>query len=401
MDLLSTTKFKVLILVGLTLLSSFLLLFKLHEQPLQRWDEQTNLDVISHSAAVDDWWNLRLNNGYFWEKPPLYYYAGIAAYKFSQVLNLDPVLTLRLLTIVPALILVLLIYLFCRHKYGQKAALLGVGVLLSAPALWLMNPQGIFASHNLRSLDSDTLQLLMIVSGYILYDALSNRAHDQQYRSRNKLERRLMLLLIGISVVSGLGFMFKGLFGLLPIIIVIAGFVVKFLRRQESVKQLTAKLAYLLLPAALIILPWHVYMLVHFGGDFFNSYFGYHQLARGFSTLEGHSEPLLFYVQILLTPLFSGSLIPLLICLVGQFLLTRKLTINLPLVLIGLLMLGLAVMQTKLSWYSLYLYPFIALAVASSLRSTPKSRGKLTLMLILAVYIFVQLITIIAGLSSI
>ncbi|HTD55699.1 MAG TPA: glycosyltransferase family 39 protein [Silvibacterium sp.] len=51
---------------------------------------------------------------------------------------------------------------------------------------------------------------------------------------------------------------------------------------------------------ALLVLPWHLYMLHTFGGDFLHEYLGLHVITRATTQMEGHQTPWWFYGRVLL-----------------------------------------------------------------------------------------------------
>ncbi|MBV8673604.1 MAG: glycosyltransferase family 39 protein, partial [Acidobacteriaceae bacterium] len=51
---------------------------------------------------------------------------------------------------------------------------------------------------------------------------------------------------------------------------------------------------------AVIVLPWHLYMLHAFSGEFLREYLGLHVITRATSQMEGHTTPWWFYGRVLL-----------------------------------------------------------------------------------------------------
>ena len=51
---------------------------------------------------------------------------------------------------------------------------------------------------------------------------------------------------------------------------------------------------------ALLVLPWHLYMLHAFGGEFLREYLGLHVITRATTQMEGHTTPWWFYGRVLL-----------------------------------------------------------------------------------------------------
>ena len=317
----------------------------LSNSPLEFWDEATNVAVVKERANKADFWNLSYNSSSFWEKPPLYYWVNIVLAKFFLPVSLGQLLLqMRLVSLLAAIGTMLLTVFYLR---GNKYFVLVPLFFLAIPALWLMNPAGTFATHNFLSADADTLQIFFIMSGIVAV------------REFAKTKQQKFLLLVG--VFSGLAILTKGIFGFLPLIYLVLQL---FIGRANSVKEFAkAVLAFLL-----VSLPWHVYMVLAFGGNFFNEYVIYHQLSRGAASLEGHTGSLLFHSLLQLNPLFSGQL---LLILVLVFLLRKKLKPEPILWLYAITLLLISLVQTKLSWYGIYLYPLGVIIILQLFEKLP------------------------------
>lgn len=107
---------------------------------------------------------------------------------------------------------------------------------------------------------------------------------------------------------------------------------------------------------------WNVAQIQRYGDLFVQEHLGFHNLARISSTLEGHDGPPWYYLMVIV----KGTIPWVLFWPGGLWLAWRhRSTSQGRLVLAGnLLFLGLAsAMGTKLPWYIMPIYPFMALAV--------------------------------------
>jgi len=116
--------------------------------------------------------------------------------------------------------------------------------------------------------------------------------------------------------------------------------------------------------AALLIVPWHIYMVIRFGRDFWQVYFIEQVLRRAYQPIEYHFGGRLYYLKFLwgefgwklIFPIFGG------IYLVWDLFKKKKIDKSLSFLLVwGLLVFSLFTFsKTKLFWYILPLYPVLA-----------------------------------------
>jgi 4-amino-4-deoxy-L-arabinose transferase-like glycosyltransferase len=348
-------------------LVTLLAFYNLAAPDIQFWDEATNAQVVVESAQAGDWWNLRYQGDYFWEKPPLYYWAGVIGYKLAP--GLDPLLILRGLTALGTLLLAGSVAVWL----GKRRALVWLLLLAACPALWLFSNTGVLATHNFRSADGDVWQILFIVWGWLAVSAWNP--------SKNSYKTAAL-----VGLLSGLAWLIKGPLGALPLVLIFCKLSLLVYRKEIALKVWFLNLALAGSSWLAVILPWHLAMLFAFGDKFWQQYFLYHQLSRATSSLEGHIQPWSFFLGLLANPLYSGSL------LIGTALavsfsfaqtardLAKKL-LNIPelMVAFGLLILFSAA-GTKLSWYILPALVFALLGLTRLLSQLlPKNKNLATI----------------------
>ncbi len=359
-------------------------------QDIQFWDEATNLSVIAESAESSDWWNLKLFGGFFWEKPPLFYWLGIFLFKISSLifpsLATSPkavTILIRSVSLISGILFAVLIALFV-HKFRTKpktnprffkTLIVSFLVILAIPNLWQFNPDQVtLATHNFISADSDALQLLFILLGYFFSQKISKQN----------------AVLTGLF--SGAAFLLKGPFGLLPIVISVTEQMYMAIEKRHFSKKTLRFLLIQIFTALLLILPWYVFMSLQFGSSFLEENIIYHQLQRASSALEGHQKSPLFYIEFLLNPATSGILLMTAIAFgIRKFQLTKELLIGVFILIV------LSLVGTKLSWYCLYTYPFFLIYIISSLRDlkiSPLTKDSLLKTLLVSFVLIFQYIYI-------
>ncbi|KKP69247.1 hypothetical protein A2X44_02565 [candidate division CPR3 bacterium GWF2_35_18] len=346
-------KFLFILLIILSLLFCF---YKLGSPEIQRWDEGTNIKVVTESLNLENPLILKYEGKFFFEKPPLFYYLTMASVQILGANNFG----FRFISALSGFLIILLVFLIGKSLYSTKAGLISGFFLLTVTQLFISNPAGIFATHNFRSADSDSLQILfMLVAFYDFY---------QFYKQRKTLPY------FGI-IASSLAILIKGPLGLIPFISLILLLIInkeKPFPKKESL--------IILVLIALAIIPWHFMMYVKFDSQFINEYLHYHLFARGLTPLEGHGEPFWFYFQIMFSPYFFSTAILFFVSLIFLFMeknLLQEKSMQFLLLIICLFFSIITLTQTKLSWYLLPLYPFIAILSGGVLEKVAKKHQKI------------------------
>ncbi len=318
--LLTTDIFVILIL----LVCFLVLLLGINHPKIQTWDELTNIEVVVESPGL----NLMFGGSPFFEKPPLWYWlTGLLTSIFG-----NHTWVYRLPSVLSAIGIILTMYLFLKRKGSRTLAFAIAISFLLIPQNLITNHGGYFSSHTFKSADLDPLQIFLIFLSSILL--LSNRKYW-----------------ILSCALLGLAFLVKGP---LTIMFLCLNSFVYFKTSNDFNLKILFKGIMLFL---LIILPWHLYMISTFGSEFLNTYFGYHVVSRSTNQLEGHAQPVLFYLKIF----FDFDMNPfwllfLLAVVFGSF---RKLYLKYSFVVVVALVLLLSLVETKLAWYLLPVYPFM------------------------------------------
>ncbi|MBS1517194.1 MAG: glycosyltransferase family 39 protein [Bacteroidetes bacterium] len=241
-------------------LSLLLVLFKIHSlliTDIQPWDEgmyATRLLSIHLNGDFFDQYSHSVGKFYSASHPPLLIWAG---YFFTLIFGVHAIV-LKSFIFILSLLCILLILLLGRELFSLKIAFYS--------AL-------IFSSNIIFSVFSQRFQFdipytfLILLSFYFL--VLYTRTAKYKY-------------IIYIGIAFGACLMVKILVGFyIPIVIGISYF---FIKDKTNLK--IKDIAVLTAIGILIALPWHVYMLVHYGKEFTDYFLKYHIYDRAFIGVE-------------------------------------------------------------------------------------------------------------------
>jgi 4-amino-4-deoxy-L-arabinose transferase-like glycosyltransferase len=317
---------------------------------------------------------------YFFEKPPVFYWIGVGLYQISETFNLELVSLIRGINALFGFGIVLFSYLSIAKKN-----LLGRGLILigysSIPVLFLFSPAGTLATHNFRSADTDILQILLIVSCIFI---------AKSYK-RNSLTSAI------IGAISGLAILVKGPLGVIGIVLYLLITQKQFELNRDYLLNISRHAAISGFSMLAVILPWHLYMWLNFGQDFIQKYFLYHLVSRTTSALEGHNQPIYFYLKFIINPQNTG-IIP--FVLIGGILssLRNKIINKTFLSGVGLIII-FSILGTKISWYLLPIYPLLIIGGAEII-SLSWDQINSVLISLTGIYYLVCIIFIVIGILN-
>jgi len=312
------------------LLIAFVLIKDIKDRPVERWDEQTNIDVVRQSITDNEFY-LSYNQQPFFEKPPLWYYMTAIPVLYAG----DNMASFRIVSVISSLLIVLLTYLLVSRRSGPSMGMFSILAYLLIPQLYIVNPAGYFASHTFNSADLDALQIFFIIfSIFALF-----------------YEKKPSSLQIFLSCFSlALGYLTKGPFVFIPLLLN----TIYLKRIGLNLRGLLFYLGAFLIP----VLIWHLYMQFTFGNDFTLAYIDYHILQRSIIALEGHTEPIWFYIQLFFDPRLNLLALPIVTSVASSLRSGGKDHLKAYSLIFMLLVLILFTLTaTKLAWYILPLYP--------------------------------------------
>ncbi len=330
--------FTPILIVGLGLFFCF---YKLGDYSLHRWDEQTNKSVVEQINNSGNLLELKTENGYFFEKPPLWYILTAVTVKVIGTSNFS----LRFISALSGFLLVIGLSLFMLKEYSLKSAILTSLTFFSTVQLFFFSPGRFFSTHTFHSADLDSLQIMLIVFSLIGYS---------YYLKGSKKMGLVASFLTGLAVLT------KGPLGFTPLLLLFI-----FLLYKKKLSKYKTSLLEFFAITIIVIAPWYIFMTYKFGGSFIYEHFGYQIIDRILTPLEGHGASIWHYLYMLCTGKLAPSIIlilPLLYTQVKRFKKLDFLTWTSLVFVVGYFAL-ISVMQTKLAWYLLPLYPFIAILI--------------------------------------
>ncbi|MBN2016504.1 glycosyltransferase family 39 protein [Candidatus Dojkabacteria bacterium] len=373
---------KVVLTTILLALAIFFCFYKLSKPELETWDEYIYFGVIYDTVESRDHLILKKNNWYtfrkecpdlsedqassptctytkqtsdkFFEKPLLWFYLALISTKVFGINNFS----VRIISALSGLGIVALVFYLGWKMFSYKAGLVAAFSTLATRHLFLESSK-IFSTHSFRTADMDALQLLLIMLSFWSFWQSMRFTREKKYS---------LLALAGI--LTGLGLLTKGPFALIPLITFSLYQLLNY--KRAKIKQLLISFLIIIFTLLIITLPWHIYMHIRFGEEFWNSYIGYHVIKRGISSLEGHTEPWYFYITLLFRKdfFFSGELL-----LVSLAYLVKKYSASLVTINYSLFscliapfitLILITIIQTKISWYVFPAYPFMFLLIGKS-----------------------------------
>lgn len=332
-------------LLSLLVGSLFLWLIFLGNSPLRDWDEGTVAQVAREiwRAPVGSmrWLYPTLGGEPYHNKPPLIHLLIAWAYSIGGVNEW----TTRLPGAVLTALGVPLLYLVGRLLFNQIPA------LFAALAYLTMLP--VVRHGRLAMLDGTIITFFLL----LLFCLLKAR-QNQRYA-------------LGIGFCFGLITLTKGM-----IVLLLGGIVSLFIFANRQLTLLTNPYFGVgMLLGNTPAIAWYAAQWQHYGTSFLKINFQAQTFARLVQPVEGHSAPPWYYLIELLKYGF-----PWLLFLPGGFYLAwkKRYTTWGCLILIGTIVyLGtISLMRTKLPWYIMPVYPFLALAIGAELSEWQHHRFK-------------------------
>lgn len=331
-----------------------ILFVNIHNQKVEFWDEGTNAQVVYEIEKSIP--NLTLFSENFFEKPPLWYFATalfVKAFGFNE-------LSIRIVSILSALMVGVIIYYVLYKKYNLYSAAFGLFELTSIGHLFL-NSSTYFSTHSFRSADLDALHILFILLSFLFFwnyyekfFVITNLTFSKVKLVNYLFEKDLINIIIG-SVFALLAVLTKGPLGFLPIIVFV---IYKLIYDRSSIKIISIIIVLLIF---IVLLPWHLMMFVLHGSIFVEEYVLYTIFQRSITAIESHTQPAFYYFRLLIDPYFCSITAIYFVSLF--FSIKQKLyrsffhfSVSLTPILILILF---TTVQTKLAWYILPIYPFL------------------------------------------
>ncbi|HLP88784.1 MAG TPA: glycosyltransferase family 39 protein [Nostocaceae cyanobacterium] len=331
-------------LLGLMIASLILWLISLGNSPLRDWDEGTIAQVAREiwqaSPESMGWLYPTLGGEAYQNKPPLIHWLIAGAYSLGGVNEWSARLPGAILTALG----VPLLYLLGREIFNQT-----LPALFSALVYMTLLP--VVRHGRLAMLDG------AIITFFLLLLFCLFRARQQK------------IFALGVGICLGLITLIKGM-----IVLLLAGIVSLFILIDKRLDLLKNPHLWIgLIIGISLPLAWYLAQLQHYGDNFFTVNFQIQTFARLTESVEGNSGPPWFYLLEILKYGFPW----LLFWPGGIYLAVKKRRTTWGcLILVGTIIYfgTVSAMQTKLPWYVMPLYPFLALAIGAKLNDIWQNR---------------------------
>lgn len=319
--------------------AAFFFLWRLGENHLIEFDEAIYAVIAKNISQGGDWLTLTLRGSIPWfDKPPLYFWLSALSLKIFGLNSLPP----RLPSALFGIGTVALTFLFGRALFNRRVGLLA--------ALILSSTVGFLYYGRLGMVD---VALSFFLVGAALFFWRGQTA------PRNYLVMGLFL---------GLGLLTKNLLVLLVLPAMLLVIIQSFVRQPRRAPPPLFWVG--LLVALAVALPWHLYMFGRYGQPFLDTYFLYHTFSRLNQSLEGESAPLFWYLTVIRTQFRLWYLFLYPALLWGIFRVIGRKNYKAFVFLLTVLaavFLTFTFAQSKLIWFIIPIYPFLALLIAAFL----------------------------------
>jgi len=267
----SRSSLDILLLAGFC---GFLFLFGLSYFGLVGADEPRYAQVAREMLARHDWISPTFEGKPWLEKPPLYYWQAMVAFRLFGVSDWAA----RLPSAFDATLMVVAVYLFLRRLHP--------GFHLDG-ALIVASSAGVIGFARAASTDMPLTATF----------AIAMLAWYAWFETRLKSYLAVSYFFLALGVLA------KG-----PVAIVLAGLIVAgfaFARRERNLISQTLWFPGILLLAA-VVLPWYVLVQIR-NPNFFRIFILEHNLARFGTNLYHHPEPFWYYIPVTMIGLFPWT----------------------------------------------------------------------------------------------
>lgn len=239
--------------------------------PLLDPDEPVYGETAKEMIATGDFLSPRIYGAYWYDKPPLFYWLEVLSFSLFGVSEWSA----RFPSALCAAATVLYTYLAARRPFGEKTAAFGAFILASSLEMVLL------------ARSSVTDMALVLTLTVALFSFLR-----KEY--------------IPAYIACGFALLAKGPVGYgFPALIVALWLI---LQKKFTFRPIMALRWYWGIPLAFLVgLPWYVYMTVHHGSAFVDTFLGYHNITRFVAPEHAGQDKWWLYVPVLLAGFFPWA----------------------------------------------------------------------------------------------
>lgn len=326
-------------LLVLVLIAAVVFLYDLGGRPLEDWDEAIYAQVSKEIVQSGDWLTLHWGFQNWFEKPPLLMWTTAIFYRLFGVTEFWS----RAASAFSGIGVIALTYLLGKHLYSVRVGLFAGLILLTS-------------YHFVSFSRFGTTDVMLTLFTYLAIYAFIRQQQQEQH------ERAQICWYVACAACA-LAVLVKGAGGWIAPATIISALLFDW-RRFDTLR--TRHFWFGIILALIIVAPWHILMYFKHGQTFVAEYAGYHVLSRIATPLEGHAPGYLFYAGKLVDGFFPW-------CLLLPFAVISSVRENLRgesrsrlLLTLAALVFGVyTLVQSKLVWYIIPIYPALALLVAA------------------------------------
>jgi 4-amino-4-deoxy-L-arabinose transferase-like glycosyltransferase len=315
--------------------ASIVVLARLGDGSLVSWDEALYAQQAKEMARTGDWLTPTWSYQPWFHKGPLYFWVAAPLIRVFG----ETEFWVRLPSALCGIMLIMITYAIGKHLGGAMVAVLGALILLvNFGFLWYAR-------------SSYLAVMLTFLSFAALYSFL--RVRDDQ--------RWWYLLCVSLA----LAFMLKSVAVFIPIIPI----VLELALDRRSRLALRSRHVWLAIGVGgLIVVPWHAWMSLLYGREFWDVYAGVNVVGRATRALEGQGGDPWYYIDILRRQYFPWLfLLPPAVLLAAREALRGGTTARMLLTTVVVVFSAFTLASTKLPWYIVPLYPAASILIASML----------------------------------
>lgn len=300
---------------------------------LTTWDEAVYANITGNMIKTGDWVVMHDQTKPWFDKPPLYMWCTAIFYKMFGISEFSVRLTSGLFGIAT----VMLVYVFAGKIIDQKAALLSALLLLAAPH---------YVHYSKIGMMDVMLTFFITLMVYLFWKG----QEKSSYLFWSGIVLIFAYLTKGFAAIAGPAIIF---------LYCLSSGNLRLLIKRQFITGISISIV--------AILGWHFLQYLAAGPDAITNYFGFHIFKRVATSLEGHSGGLNFYQKVIFNKnrpwaiVFYGSLVYMLWLIIKDKDKRAILVVS----WVAAVFTICSIVQTKLHWYIMPIYP--ALAIASGM----------------------------------
>ena len=330
-------------LFALSTYSFFAFFWDLGKTTFIDWDEAIYAEVAKNIVKSNDYLTLQWTLGTPWfEKPP--FYMWLSSF-FMQLLGFNE-LSARLPSAIFAVLTVVLVYFFGVKLFKSRFIGFLSGVILVTNAdFWYYG--------RISMLD---VTVTFFITATLFFAFLFFEHFKKRYAFLS-------------GVFCGIGVLTKSVVGLLPLpIIFLYILYLIFFKLNFNIKKYLLGILLFLTGLFSVAFPWHFIMYTTYKDKFLDSYFYTHILSRGLTNAQGKTQLFTYYLERFRPSMRLWYLVLIPSFFIYTVYLFKNIKANIFIYLSAVVIfIFFSISKSKLIWYIIPLYPFLALICAYSL----------------------------------